>query len=91
MNLNYDVNLDDFHNMMDKELSVKKPREIKFVSAQNNQMNAVVSVNINDVNGEGVAEIIGKVAKDGGIFGNNPDTGEYFFIPWPCAIVIITN
>jgi len=91
MNINYDIKLEDLDNMMNQELSIRKPRTIKFVSSQNSQMNAVVAVNFDEIDGLGVAEVIAKVIKDGGIFGKNPETEEYFFIPWPCAIVTITN
>lgn len=88
MNSNFNVNLDDFYNKMDKDLLVKKPRKITFVSAKNEIMNASVSIEVMDGD---VAGIIRMVVERGGIFGKNPDKGEYFFIPWPCAIVTITN
>lgn len=91
MDLNNNINIDDFHNKMDSELSVKKPRTITFVSAQNDQINATININVDELDGKGISEIIGKVAQDGGIFGTDPSTGNYFFIPWPCAIVIISN
>ena len=81
------VDLNDFNEQMQKELSIQKPRTVKFSSASVDGVN--YSINVNIENGDFLGIINGVVEK-GGIWGRSEERQEYFFIPWPCAAVTVS-